>query len=91
MDEPSLWEEDTGFMLGYGNWIIFINSLAIQIPLDNLCDNDNSNTNNNWHSSYCYCAPSRLCELSHPWVVVTLPLFYRRENWGLENLNNLTK
>lgn len=43
--ESGLKEENTGFRLGYGNWIIFFNSLDIQIPLAYLCDNDNNNNN----------------------------------------------
>lgn len=62
--EPSLWEENTGFRLVCCNWVIFINSIDIQIPLDYLCDNDNNKNNKSWHSSYYYYVPSPLHEFS---------------------------
>lgn len=45
--ETSLWEENTGFGLGCGDWIILINLVGIPIPVDYLCDNDKNSRNNN--------------------------------------------
>lgn len=88
--KSSLWEENTGFRLGYGNWIIFINSLDIHIPLDYLCDNDsNTKTNNSWHPSHWVLSPLHL--ILTTLLLVKLPPFYRRENWSLEHLSYLTK
>lgn len=45
--ETSLWEENTGFGLGCGDWIILINLVGIPIPVDYLCDDDKNSRNNN--------------------------------------------